>query len=536
MINFNDTFYPTPKSLINKMLNKIDFKLINSVLEPSGGKGDLIEAIKDKIKYSRYSRTDINYDIDTIEIDENLQHILRGKGFRVVHNDFLTYSSYKRYDAIIMNPPFSNGEKHLLKALDMQELTGGQIVCLLNSETINNPYSNSRKDLVNRLEKYNAEIEYIDNAFMDAERKTPVTVALIRITIPKNDNNSVILDELKKQEQHREESAYNSNNIINADFIKGIVEQYNFEVKAGLKLIAEWNALQNDMFKGCELTIICSRDINDRYKDSSKDLHNSYIKDVRSKYWKALFESEKFMGLFTSNLKNEYLNKVKELCDYDFSLYNIYTIKIQLNKHMIKSMEETIMNLFEEFSHKHHYYDETSKNIHMYNGWKHNQAHKIAKKIIIPLSGFVDMQYSWGRYDPANYKVVNKFTDIEKVFNYLQVDDNTEDIDLLETLKTAEHYQETKKIKTKYLSIDFFKKGTAHLTFLDDDLLHRFNIFGSRKKGWLPPSYGKAKYKDMTPEEKAVINEFEGEQSYNKVMSNKDYYIIETSKLLMLAN
>ena len=34
-----------------------------------------------------------------------------------------------------MNPPFSNGDKHLLKALKMQE-KGGAIICLLNAETI----------------------------------------------------------------------------------------------------------------------------------------------------------------------------------------------------------------------------------------------------------------------------------------------------------------------------------------------------------------------------------------------------------------
>ena len=65
-------------------------------------------------------------------------------------------------------------------------------------------------------------------------------------------------------------------------------------------------------------------------------------------------------------------------------------------------------------------------------------------------------------------------------------------------------------------------------------MLKKFNIFGSQRKGWLPPSYGKKLYKDMTPEEKAVINEFEGEKEYNKVMANKKYYIFDTNKILMI--
>lgn len=40
----------------------------------------------------------------------------------------------------------------------------------------------------------------------------------------------------------------------------------------------------------------------------------------------------------------------------------------------------------------------------------------------------------------------------------------------------------------------------------------------------------------MTPEEKTVIDDFEGEQSYNKVMSNKSYYFMDTSELLKLTS
>lgn len=536
MFNNNPDFYPTPIYIISKMLDSVDFKIISSVLEPSAGKGNIVDRIAEKFKYAHsygYNKEAI-WDIDTIEIDENLQYILQGKNYRIVHNDFLTYNSYKKYDAIIMNPPFSNGDKHLLKAIEMQE-NGGIIVCLLNAETLKNPCSNTRIDLIQKLEKYNAKIEYIQNAFVDAERSTYVEIALIKIDIPKAENNSIILDELKKEERHKTDSEYNNYNLINADFIKGIVEQYNFEIKAGLKLISEWNALKLNMFKGCELTIICNKDINDRYKDSSKDLHNSYIKDVRSKYWKALFESDKFMGLFTSNLRNEYLNKVKELCDYDFSVYNIYTIRVQLNKHMLKSMEDTILKLFEEFSHKHSWYNETSGNIHYYNGWKTNKAYKINKKIIIPLNGFRDLQYSWGKFEPTNYNVINKLTDVEKVFNYLD-SGRTEEMNLQECLKFAEGYGETKKIETKYFLLTFYKKGTCHIEFKDLDLLQKFNLFGFQRFGWLPPSYGKAQYKDMTAEEKHVIDEFEGKESYNKVMSNKDYFIVETENLLRLTS
>ena len=47
---FPKEFYPTPQNLIDKMLCDIDFSMIKSVLEPSAGKGDIAEALREKEK------------------------------------------------------------------------------------------------------------------------------------------------------------------------------------------------------------------------------------------------------------------------------------------------------------------------------------------------------------------------------------------------------------------------------------------------------------------------------------------------------
>ena len=110
----------------------------------------------------------------------------------------------------------------------------------------------------------------------------------------------------------------------------------------------------------------------------------------------------------------------------------------------------------------------------------------------------------------------------------------TESVDLEKSLQFAEEYGESKNIVLKYFNITFYKKGTCHITFTNDELLKKFNIFGAQHKGWLPPSYGKRKYSDMSQEEKAVVNDFEGESEYNKVMENTDYYLTDMSNMLML--
>lgn len=544
MFTDNKEFYPTPPDIIEKMLQDLDFKIVRTILEPSAGKGNIVDAIVQKIEQNnvtyRYNRFKLDVpDIDCVEIDQNLCHILKGKGYRVVHDDFLTYSTMKEYDLIIMNPIFSNGCKHLLKALEMQERNGGAVVCLLNAETLKNPYTNERKDLQRKLTEYGAKIEFIQDAFLDAERETGVEIALVKVQLPKVHDESFILEGLRKTQEQKEFQTGKSTQLIDGDFFKGIANQYQLEVKAGIKLIKEYFAMQpfilSSFAKDSETGETIQKGGCMLSMTSGKNglSVNEYIKSVRRKYWTALFKNPKFIGQLTGNLQREFYNKLDELSGYDFSLFNIYQLKIDIQEKVEKAIEDTIMELFDELSHKYYYYDETSNNIHYYNGWKTNKSWIINKKVIIPLRGFYDMQYSWGRFYPTRYEVINKLQDIEKCLNYLD-GGLTDAVNLEKALQFAEEYGETKNIQLKYFTVTFFKKGTCHITFTNEELLKKFNIFGSQKKGWLPPSYGKKVYQDMSTEEKAVVNAFDGEEEYNKVVANQKYYLFNGNNLNLL--
>lgn len=539
MVLHYDEFYPTPKELVSKMIEGIDFRRVKSILEPSAGKGNIIEVLTNEVK------TNHSLDIDCIEKERDLQHILKGKGYRVVYDDFLQYNTMKEYDIILMNPPFSNGAKHLLKAIEMQERNGGAIVCLLNAETLKNQCSNDRVALFNKLSEYQAQIEYMDNAFSDAERETDVEIVLVKVQLPEKEKISFILDGLRKTEEELEYEFNKSTDLVENDYFKAIVHQYQMEVEAGVRLIKEYYAMQSFImseFKKDEKTgetvqsggCILSLDLALNRGSYNNILSvNGYIRQVRLKYWKALFDNPMFVGKLTRNLQSEFHNKVADLCEYDFSLYNIYELKCEMQSKVLSGIEETIIDLFDELGRKYSYYGETSGNIHYYNGWKTNKAWIINKKVIIPLDGWYGKGYSWYRFDPAQYDVINKLKDIEKCFNYLD-GGLTESLDLEKALHEAKESETTKNIELKYFSITFYKKGTCHIVFKNDELLKKFNIFGSQHKGWLPPSYGKKVYDDMDAEEKEVIDGFEGEAAYSEVMNNTDYYIFDTRSVQLI--
>lgn len=523
MLKFNaEEFYPTPKSLYDKMTSGIDWKNVCTVLEPSAGRGDLVEYVQLSKKVCSYNN---DVDMDCIEIDADLRSTLKGKEFRVVHDDFMTFKTFKHYDLIIMNPPFSNGASHLLKALDMQK-DGGAVACILNAETIRNPYSNERKVLLQRLEKLNASIEYVQNAFVSTEHPTGVEVAVIRAYIENANTESLFYEELKRK-TYQETSYDEINELAPNDFIEAIVAMYNVEVESGIKLIREYRAMCPHILTDLKEKTY-SKPILEM-KVTGKDLSvNRFVREVRGKYWNALFKNPKFTGNMTSNLSNSYLKQVHELKNYDFSVYNIKCIQLEMSQNLVRGIEDCIVELFDELSFQYHYSDELSGNIHYYNGWKTNKAWIINKKVILP---YMNAFSSWsGRFEPS-YDVKRKLADIEKALNYLD-GGLTECRDMEMWLNHAAQTGQTKKIPLKYFDVTFYKKGTCHIEFRNMELLKKLNIFGSQQKRWLPPGYGKKSYSQMDAEEKAVIDEFEGKKEYEKVMSNVGYFIYEPKNSL----
>lgn len=77
-------------------------------------------------------------------------------------------------------------------------------------------------------------------------------------------------------------------------------------------------------------------------------------------------------------------------------------------------------------------------------------------------------------------------------------------------------------------------RGTCHLEFTNEELLKKLNIFGGQHKRWLPPGYGKKNYQQLDPEEKIVVDEFEGKESYEKTFANAEYYIYKPNSSLGL--
>lgn len=518
---FENEFYPTPQSLLDKMYSVLDVSRIKNVLEPSAGRGDIIEYLLSK--GNQWSNHHI-YEIDCIEYDPELRSVLEVKGFRPVAKDFLEFKTFRTYDLIMMNPPFSNGHEHLAKAIELQK-DGGQIVCLLNAETIRNPFSNARKALSHRLTGLGAKVEYINGAFTTADRTTNVEVAMVYIDIPYKQANSDILLNLISAQDMEDLQEEQSTDLVEGTYPHQAVRRYEIEVAAGLKLIDEYSALKKVLSKSLRDSNYSMIELivdGDKYGDNMK---NRLVYRTRMKYWQELFKSDDFRRLFTEATRDQYTKKIEELGKYEFNEANIAQMKLDISKSMLESLDDSIVKLFEEFSSQ--YYDEQSKNIHYFNGWKTNKAYVINKKVITRCS-----VYSYGSLSLTYGAAHDKITDIHKVFSYLdgKLLSGLEEIE--EILREAQKSGQTTDLIFQYCKVTFYKKGTMHITFTNPRLLKKFNLIGSQRKGWLPPTYGKVSYEEMPKDHQQVVDSLEGAESYNKVYNNIEYYALPSYKLL----
>ncbi len=166
-----DGFFPTPKNIVEKMLDEADIKKGEIVLEPSAGKGNIADEIR-----TRYP----DNALEVAEINGSLAELLKEKGHNVVGNDFL--ATNKKYDKIIMNPPFEKLQDidHVKHAYDMLN-PGGRLVAIMSES----PFFNSAK----KAEVFRTWLEDVggvseklpENSFKNSERSTGVNTRMVVI-------------------------------------------------------------------------------------------------------------------------------------------------------------------------------------------------------------------------------------------------------------------------------------------------------------------------------------------------------------------
>lgn len=168
-------FFPTPKKLIERILELAELEPGMVCLEPSAGKGNIADALKAA-----------GAQVDCCEINHSLRKILMDKGHTVkAVGDFMELDVLPKYDRILANPPFEDGKDrdHIRRMYD-HLLPGGRVVSIMSV----GPWQRSFKADVEFkawARALDCTVEDCDEgAFACAERSTNVRTMIITLDKP----------------------------------------------------------------------------------------------------------------------------------------------------------------------------------------------------------------------------------------------------------------------------------------------------------------------------------------------------------------
>ncbi len=484
---FDPEFFPTPRNLIMRLVSpyitrfpdkyqKGAGEAITCILEPSAGKGDILDWIRPADPYGYYRGPKL------LAIERNLElaSILQGKGHSLVAHDFLTYRPDRRIDLILMNPPFSTGARHLLHAWDILE--AGDIACILNAETIRNPCTKERELLASIIEDHGS-VEFVANAFTHAERSTNVEVAIVRLRKERSGKGELDFEfemPAGEDESMPEEATQSTGSeLMRPDQMGAMIRQYDMAKRAFVDYLKAREAMafycQGIVDPDKVLDLAKEACSNGKYSHSDKEKALETFRDsIRLKFWEHVLQMVGMEKYLTSDLRKKFGEYVEQQAAMALTKENIGQIlsTIMLNANSI--MQQAVVAVFDLFTAFHQ-----ENRLHV-EGWKTNDSWKVNRKVILP--NWVSRAYGFWSF--SMYRN-NNLSDIDKAMAYL-CGDRIEDVVTVEQAIQREWKNgDSGKCESTYFEIRYFRKGTVHLVFRDAKLWERFNIAACQGKGWL---------------------------------------------------
>lgn len=479
-------FYPTPATLAAQAWAKFDNRQFVRVLESSAGDGALAQAGTATPEYVFH-----RFPIDCCEIDIRHHALLREQGYAVVGLDFMEFAAGAHYSHIICNPPFRYGAEHVVKAWDI--LWDGEIVAILNAETLRNPFSPARRHLL-RLVQSHGDLEYLSGAFScdDAERKCDVEIVLVHLTKRADLQSDVygdLIGELRKEQgsgpQGPGSMDLNQSVALPASEIENAVLAFDAAVESMRQaVLAENRAAFYARLLGDTFAARCGgmQDTTSVLEPGGiqAELHKRYAL-LKDRAWAGILRSTNVTSRLSSNAQRRLEREFKEITELCFTAPNIYGFLCGLVQNQGEMLAGMFSDVFDLIS-KYH-----SDNTVFFKGWVSNNRHRTcgmklkATRFILPGHGTESYHRSF------DWDSEQLLRDLDKIFAALD-GKPAPDLALVDVCRSAFHeLRRGKRISASYFDIRHYPgAGTLHFFPRRPDLIDRLNRWVGKRRAWLP--------------------------------------------------
>jgi hypothetical protein len=482
-------FYPTPGSLARRAWAKFQNRNFVCVLEPSAGDGALAEKMPDH--RSSYKRQPLP--IDCIEIDITKHALLREKGFSVVGVDFMEYAGAgAMYSHTILNPPFLSGANHVLKVWDI--MFDGEIVAILNAQTIRSPHTKERQMLVDLIKRYGS-VEFLEGAFTGPEvaRETDVDVALVYLKKTSDfhlDLVGTILDDLKQdQAVHGLHAGYRELHelALPNSSIENSVLAFNAAVRAMKESVqSEIRSSYYSRLLGETLEQKNNKEGKDKATESSLEWVRNTMQeryaDLKNRAWAGILRGTQVTSRLSSAAQQRLESEFENLKTLEFTPSNIYGFLHGLIESQGDIQTGMCLDVFDLITR--YYTDNTC----FFRGWKSNDAHRTAG-ISIKTTRFILPGHQAIYGQTLNWASMRMISDFDKVFALL--DGRSAPEVSLEYVFSNElqRLRNGERVASSYFDVRYYQGiGTIHFFPKGKKLVDRLNRLVGHHRAWLPPA------------------------------------------------
>jgi len=514
---FDKEFYPTPQAIIHKMTAPYAQSLATrTVLEPSAGNGAILDALSSGVPYDFENKRGEKIRLEgkasriyCIEKDPELRLILQQKGYRVISDDFLTFTPEHRFDLILMNPPFSHGAEHLLHAWEI--LRSGDIACLLNAETLRNPCTAKRRQLAAIIAEHGS-VEELGRCFAGSDHDTDVEVALVRLHKEAAGESEFTVDfggfEQEKTPNFADLSAsgnqvavsnaldaylrsYQMTKLCAVDFIKSF-RRFAFYAKTFLNGdMSHYDQFDNS---GSIFTAIIKDLGEDATEHGCAIAYDNFLDYIKDKAWRQIISQIGLDKYMTSTMQQTMQDFRDAQGSMELNKANIMALFQMLMGNLGNIMNRCVSDVYDLFT---SYY---KGNTSCEEGWKTNKRYKANRKVIIPNcadAGFMPQRYGYEEFFRTS--IYRSLSDIDKAMcwltgqNYEKLDNNPCRSFTGPSAEQASRMTISAAIESirvgdqnwhdsAFFRVKAFKKGTVHIEFKDEALWTKFNVTVNKEK------------------------------------------------------
>lgn len=470
----NVDFYPTPDSVINTMLLGEDI-LGKTILEPSAGSGNIVKWLKKNGAG----------EVIACEKEKYLQKLLVGE-CNLLAEDFLSVKAEQisHIDYIVMNPPFSNGVKHIKHAFDIAP-AGCTIITLCNTSNLENSYSSERQELRELIALYGCS-ENLGTVFGKSERRTDVQVSLIKLYKEAEGN-----DEFAGYMFSNEEDVLEGNKtegLVQYNVVRDMVNRYTSAVKlfdetlAAANKINEIAKFSDDRFDYMPIrfaTVVA----NSKCVDVTRQ---QYKKQLQKYYWRIIFNKLNMERYATQELRNQINKFIEKQSNVPFTMHNIYQVLNMVIQTTGQRMDKALLEAFDLIC------SLSAENSTAGEKWKTNANYMINRKFIVPYMTGYDARW------PRDYMTLSyssnetKIADVVKALCHI-TGISYDDIPDLHSFIYNRKLSYGEWFEWAFFRVKGFKKGTMHFEFLDKNVWIKFNQAVAKQRGWVLPNKSKKK-------------------------------------------